>query len=686
VPVTDRPHSSVMKLRRAVLAITLTILASCALGALSPAARADGDPGSDVLVYQNLFVAADSNISIAQQVELGDLLTSASGSGFTIRVAIIATPADLGAITPLWRKPASYASFLGIELSLAYSQRLLVVMPDGFGFNWQGHSTSAADQLLGKIAIKPGGTGLAASAATAVRALASAAGVRLAPPNAGQAAGTTGVGAAGSGAAVSGAAVSGAAGQSSPSGGHQAAATPAPGLPAWLIAVIAVAALAACVVGGWLARRAVLSRLAAGRWRPSGSSGRLPWRHGRRKDGTRGGPRPAIPATWLAGGFVAIAVALIVAHTVLTPAAGAAQSGSPAADAGLAGNPNLDPGTSLSTVAPDFTLTDQFGQPVSLSSYRGKVVILAFNDSECSSVCPLTTTALVDAKTMLGAAASQVQLLGINANPRDTSIEDVLSYSQLHGMLYQWRYLTGSLSQLQTVWKDYSIGVTVNENQIDHEPAVFVINQQGRLAKLYLTQLAYSAVPQLGQLLANEVSSLLPSHPAVHSHLSYDEVAAIGPAAPTTLPAADGGYVSLGPGQPGDPNQARLYLFFATWDQEITSLGGQLDALNAYQSAAAAGHLPTLTAIDEGSVEPSASALPNFLAGLTQPLSYPVGIDGSGQIADGYGVQGEPWFVLVSPSGKPIWTWEVSTSGWLSTASLDRHVRAALASADKAAG
>jgi cytochrome oxidase Cu insertion factor (SCO1/SenC/PrrC family) len=686
VPVTDRPHSSVMKLRRAVLAITLTILASCALGALSPAARADGDPGSDVLVYQNLFVAADSNISIAQQVELGDLLTSASGSGFTIRVAIIATPADLGAITQLWRKPASYASFLGIELSLAYSQRLLVVMPDGFGFNWQGHSTSAADQLLGKIAIKPGGTGLAASAATAVRALASAAGVRLAPPNAGQAAGTTGVGAAGSGASVSGASGSGAAGQSSPSGGHQAAATPAPGLPAWLIAVIAVAALAACVVGGWLARRAVLSRLAAGRWRPSGSSGRLPWRHGRRKDGTRGGPRPAIPATWLAGGFVAIAVALIVAHTVLTPAAGAAQSGSPAADAGLAGNPNLDPGTSLSTVAPDFTLTDQFGQPVSLSSYRGKVVILAFNDSECSSVCPLTTTALVDAKTMLGAAASQVQLLGINANPRDTSIEDVLSYSQLHGMLYQWRYLTGSLSQLQTVWKDYSIGVTVNENQIDHEPAVFVINQQGRLAKLYLTQLAYSAVPQLGQLLANEVSSLLPSHPAVHSHLSYDEVAAIGPAAPTTLPAADGGYVSLGPGQPGDPNQARLYLFFATWDQEITSLGGQLDALNAYQSAAAAGHLPTLTAIDEGSVEPSASALPNFLAGLTQPLSYPVGIDGSGQIADGYGVQGEPWFVLVSPSGKPIWTWEVSTSGWLSTASLDRHVRAALASADKAAG
>jgi hypothetical protein len=254
-------------------------------------------------------------------------------------------------------------------------------------------------------------------------------------------------------------------------------------------------------------------------------------------------------------------------------------------------------------------------------------------------------------------------------------------------MLYQWRYLTGSLSQLQTVWKDYSIGVTVNQNQIDHEPAIFVINQQGRLAKLYLTQLAYSAVPQLGQLLANEVSSLLPSHPAVHSHLSYDEVAAIGPAAPTTLPAANGGgYVSLGPSQPGEQNQARLYLFFATWDQEITSLGGHLDALNAYQSESAAARLPGLTAIDEGSVEPSASSLPDFLASLTHPLSYPVAIDGSGQVADGYGVQGEPWFVLASPSGKTLWTWQVSVSGWPSTASLDQHVRTALGNAAKAAG
>src|SRR6202042_1026254 len=185
-------------------------------------------------------------------------------------------------------------------------------------------------------------------------------------------------------------------------------------------------------------------------------------------------PSLAIPGTWLAGGFVAIAVALIVLHTVLTPTAGAGQTPA-AADAGLAGNPNLAPGTSLSQVAPDFTLTDQFGQPVSLSSYRGKVVILAFNDSECTTICPLTTAALVQAKDLLGAAGSQVQLLGVDANPKAIAVEDLLSYSQLHGMTYQWRYLTGSLAQLKSVWKAYSVGVTISQSQTDHEPAIFVI-------------------------------------------------------------------------------------------------------------------------------------------------------------------------------------------------------------------
>jgi cytochrome oxidase Cu insertion factor (SCO1/SenC/PrrC family) len=693
------------RLRRALLAAVLAaVLAVFALAALAPAARADGDPGSDVLVYQNLFVAADANISVPQQVQLGDLLSAADTAGFPIRVAIISQPDDLGAITALWQKPAAYASFLGTELSLSYAQRLLIVMPNGFGFNWQGHSAAAANRLLDGLHIGPGGSGLATAAETAVQALARASGIRLAIPASGSAAGSA---SAASGSASGGGASGAGAGSSSGGSAAPASAPSSSQLP--LLAGIALAVLLGVAAACWLAWRAGLRRpneaLNVAKKLPSRlrlhfrlkapdpgatAAGGVAVREVAAGEVAGGETRPqqrrrlAIPGTWIAGGFVGLAALAIVLHAVVQP------SGSPALastnqQSALTANPNVDPGATLSGAAPGFTLTDQFGQPVSLSSFRGKVVVLAFNDAECTTICPLTTAALVDAKDMLGAAGSQVQLVGVDANPKATAVEDVMSYSQLHGMLYQWDYLTGSLAQLQSVWKAYSVGVTISENQTDHEPAIFVINSRGMLVKLYLTQLAYTAVGQLGQLLAQEVSTLLPSHPAVNSHLSFAAINGISPAADTTLPAAGGGYVSLGPGQAGQ-GSPRLYLFFATWDQEITSLGGELETLNAYQSTAAANRLPGLTAVDEGSVEPSASALPDFLAAETQPLSYPVAIDDSGQVADGYGVQGVPWFVLTSADGKVLWSREVSVSGWPSTAALDKDVRAALAQAAKSPG
>ena len=55
-----------------------------------------------------------------------------------------------------------------------------MVMPNGFGFNWPGHSASAAYVTLSRITIRPGGRGLADAAQAAVTSLARGAGVKLA--------------------------------------------------------------------------------------------------------------------------------------------------------------------------------------------------------------------------------------------------------------------------------------------------------------------------------------------------------------------------------------------------------------------------------------------------------------------------------------------------------------------------
>src|SRR5207237_1789493 len=131
----------------------------------------------------------------------------------------------------------------------------------------------------------------------------------------------------------------------------------------------------------------------------------------------------------------------------------------------------------------------------------------------------------------------------LNANPAATSIRDVRAYSELHGMLNQWHFLTGSRAQLTRVWRAYNIAAQIQQGQIDHTPALYVIDPAGRERKLYLTVMAYAAVPQLGQLLAQEASSLLPGHPRVRSSLSYSKIPGIGPDSRVSLPRPDGGTV-----------------------------------------------------------------------------------------------------------------------------------------------
>ena len=65
-----------------------------------------------------------------------------------------------------------------------------------------------------------------------------------------------------------------------------------------------------------------------------------------------------------------------------------------------------------------------------------------------------------------------------------------------------------------------------------------------------------------------------------------------------------------------------------------------------------ARHLPALTAVDEGSVEPSPAALPSFLRALPHRSRYRSRSTRTGRVADGYEVQDEPWLVLTSPRGR----------------------------------
>jgi hypothetical protein len=103
----------------AVLSITLLLPAL---------ALADGDPASDVLAGQALYLPSDSGTTARVQAQLSAVVAAAGRAGLPLRVAVIPSRADLGSVGALWRRPAAYARFLGLELSLVFRGTLLVAM------------------------------------------------------------------------------------------------------------------------------------------------------------------------------------------------------------------------------------------------------------------------------------------------------------------------------------------------------------------------------------------------------------------------------------------------------------------------------------------------------------------------------------------------------------------------------
>src|SRR5262249_28431016 len=68
--------------------------------------------------------------------------------------------------------------------------------------------------------------------------------------------------------------------------------------------------------------------------------------------------------------------------------------------------------------APDFTLEGSDGHELRISSFRGKVVLLAFGYSSCTEVCPVTPAPTPQARRKLGAAAAGVQVVYVTVDPQ----------------------------------------------------------------------------------------------------------------------------------------------------------------------------------------------------------------------------------------------------------------------------
>ena len=153
----------------------LLVCPACVATLAIPAVTlADGDPASDFLIGADAYLPYPPPPAAARARLTGAIASVAHEHG-RVKIAVIATPTDLGSVPSLFGRPSDYAKFLGVEIGYPYHAALLVVMPAGFGFYENGRPTPAADATLAALSIgDTSSAGLTRAAATAVTALARA--------------------------------------------------------------------------------------------------------------------------------------------------------------------------------------------------------------------------------------------------------------------------------------------------------------------------------------------------------------------------------------------------------------------------------------------------------------------------------------------------------------------------------
>jgi hypothetical protein len=152
----------------------LLLIVAASLAPASPA-QADGDPASDVLLLQDVYLPYAPGVPPELGKTITDLLKTTRKAGFTLKVAIIAQPKDLGAVPQFYDKPQSYAPFLQSEIAFNSKKPLLIVMPSGYGAAALPDGTQ--DALEGLDPPKSGdGEDLGRAAVTAIVKLSEAAG------------------------------------------------------------------------------------------------------------------------------------------------------------------------------------------------------------------------------------------------------------------------------------------------------------------------------------------------------------------------------------------------------------------------------------------------------------------------------------------------------------------------------
>jgi protein SCO1 len=154
--------------------------------------------------------------------------------------------------------------------------------------------------------------------------------------------------------------------------------------------------------------------------------------------------------------------------------------------------PELTARPKLATIkrAPPIVLHDAQGRNVRLKDLHGRVILVSFIYTTCTTACPLLTERMAQLRDRLrstGEWGSLVNFLSITVDPDRDSAEHLRDYAELFGDGDEaWRFLRDEPERLRPVLAAYGEWIRpLADGELDHPARLFLIDGQGNVREIY---------------------------------------------------------------------------------------------------------------------------------------------------------------------------------------------------------
>ncbi len=145
----------------------------------------------------------------------------------------------------------------------------------------------------------------------------------------------------------------------------------------------------------------------------------------------------------------------------------------------------------MQETAPDFILSNQDGQRVTLHQFRGKLVLMNFIYTHCTDICPLAEAKLAKVQDDLkarGLFGTRIVFISVTFDPRRDTPTVLKTYAKrFRADLTGWQFLTGAPQVIDGVLKAYKIPFreVPKTGLFEHALPMLVIDQRGAVLGHY---------------------------------------------------------------------------------------------------------------------------------------------------------------------------------------------------------